>query len=259
MKLCLHRWTMVATCALLFGCGGGSPGGGASATVQQSSTANAENTAQRMSALQVASVPLPTGSPARLDSGTVATAAQAALVLPGSRGAFDDFHRNFAPLLPSPILASTSVAPVAGTAKALALIEEKKEIVCVANGDNNVVINGPEDCIIVVNPPPPPPDPNCPVVCATACAQAEASAYAVAWAHASATACAWAQAWACVYNGVFPFNRVCAWAQSQACFTAFTAAFAAGWDKESERRCEKRCTDGKVWQWVEKPMQGAAN
>jgi len=219
--------------------------------------------AQRLGALKDASVPLPAGTPASVNAKVVAGAADSARVMAGSRGVFDDFHRNVAPLLPSPSLAvafgAQTGAASPGTARALMLVEEKKEIVCVVNGDNNVIINNPDDCIIVVNPPPPPPDPNCPVVCATACAQAEASAFAAAWAHASATACAWAQAWACVYNGVFPFNRVCAWAQSQACFTAFTAAFAVGFEKDAERRCEKRCTDGKVWQWIEKPVPGAAN
>lgn len=114
-------------------------------------------------------------------------------------------------------------------------------------------------CQLLVLPPVFPPPENCPVVCATSCAQADASAFALAWAHASATACAWAQAWACVYNGVFPFNRVCAWAQSQACFTAFAQGFGAGWDRDSQRKCQKACSDGLVWEWLEVPVPAGNN
>ena len=269
MKVLLQRWAGLTACAVLVGCGGGSdPSGGSPAAVTPQATAgtatqpgssggtpaaaSADNTAQRLSALQGASVPLPSGTSTTLNAGSVANAVQSAQAMSGSRGAFEDFHQNVSPLLPSTTLASTLGATASGTVKALQLAAVQNDIICVI-GDNNVVVNDPNNCIIVVNPPPPPPPNNCPVVCATACAQADAKAFAQAWAHASATACAWAQAWACVYNGVFPFNRVCAWAQSQACFTAFASAFGVGWAWESERRCRKECSDGRVWEWFERP------
>ena len=178
-------------------------------------------------------------------TGTVGSVISGAMVVPGS------VMRTAGPVGATVVTGGT--AP--GTVKALQLAAVQNDIICVI-GDNNVVVNDPNNCIIVVNPPPPPPPNNCPVVCATACAQADAKAFAQAWAHASATACAWAQAWACVYNGVFPFNRVCAWAQSQACFTAFASAFGVGWAWESERRCRKECSDGRVWEWFERPKLG---
>lgn len=277
MKVLLQRWVGLTACAVLVGCGGGSdPSGGTPAAVTPQATAgtatlpgtsggtpgaaSVDNTAQRLSALQGASVPLPSGTAATLNAGSVANAVQSAQAMSGSRGAFEDFHRNVAPMLPSPTLASTLGAPASGTAKALALASEKKEIFCVdANG--NIVLNAddPMACQLLVLPPVFPLPENCPVVCATSCAQADASAFALAWAHASATACAWAQAWACVYNGVFPFNRVCAWAQSQACFTAFAQAFGAGWAWNSQRKCQKACSDGLVWEWLEVPVPAGNN
>lgn len=282
MKVLLQRWVGIAACAVFVGCGGGSlsgnavnAGGGttpsASAQPAAGSTtlagspgaeaaASAEDMAKRLSALQSAAIPLPTGPASTLNSGAITTAVQSAQAQSGSRGAFEDFHRNVAPLLPSPTLASTLGAPASGTAKALALASEQKQIFCVdANGNIVLNANDPMACQLLVLPPVFPPPENCPVVCATSCAQADANAFALAFAHASATACAWAQAWACVYNGVFPFNRVCAWAQGQACFTAFVSAFGAGWDSNSQRKCRKECSDGLAWEWLEVPVNNGNN
>jgi hypothetical protein len=258
MRTALRRLALFASSAFLIACGGGSP----SDPGNQQQALNDQNAAaQRIQALDASQVPMPSASAVPVDAGKVRTAASAAQSQPGSRGPFTDFHDSVAPLLPSPSLAKAlewAGSPSPGTARALALADTtvNVQIICIdQSGNQGVIVNNIDQCI--GDPPPPnnPNDPNCPPVCATACAQAEAAAFAAAWAQASATTCAWAQAWACVYNGVFPFNRVCAWAQSQACATAFAEAYAYFGATDFERQCEKRCSDGRVWRWVEAPQQ----
>jgi hypothetical protein len=194
-------------------------------------------------------IPLPAAGTEVPDSGQVQTAAATAQSTTGTRGAFEQFHNEVAPLLPASAVsralnASTTPATF-GMARAQALMGDVSvNIVCV-NGDVDGDINN--GC----QPPNNNNNNNCPVECAQDCAEAEAKAVAAAFAFASATACAWAEAWACVYERIPPFNKVCAWAKSSACFTAFVGAFAAFSDYEKDKQCIKVCSDGQVTRWKE--------
>jgi len=183
--------------------------------------------AQKATVLSAQNVTMPGSNMEAVSAPAAITATNEAAALPGTRGIFADFHTNVAPLLPQSSLVTAQSSKVRPLQVAPIDVEQVNKQI--------------EDQQNVVNPPPV----GCPgVECATECVEANAEAIAGAWAWAAAKTCAWAQAWACVYSNIPPFNRVCMYAKSSACATAFAAAFAFDYEKDTEKKCLTVCSNG---------------